>query len=439
MGQANRQLFLAIALIICLLSSGCENSFLGNRFGGVREKPLKIGALLPETKDPTLLGYNLSQAVSLAVEKVNQCGGVNNQPVQLIVADTKADPLVGEEAMNQLVEIDQVAGVVGAFTSSVSDRAVKIAARNKVMLISPASTSPVFTERVREERAYAGYWTRTVSSDILKAQQVAKLALAKDFTQIATVAINNDYGIGFEEEFINAFTNQGGIVTNQDEPIHYDPTAVNFDKEAMAAFDGNSEAVLIVGNLETGNLLLESAYNHGFNKQAIFIPTDSIYSLAFPQQMPKDSNNRSIITGVLGLIPGANGMGLSEFASFWNQQTGENITPFLAQTWDATMLLMLAAEAAQENTGLGIKSNLMAVANPGEKPEEKEEVKDVCRGMELLREGKAINYQGVSGNVDLDNNGDVVVGSYEVWRVTEEGELGITKFPEFIETQDSAL
>ncbi|MGC1248503.1 MAG: ABC transporter substrate-binding protein [Spirulinaceae cyanobacterium] len=424
MGKANRQLFLVIALIICLLGSGCENSFLGNRFGGVREKPLKIGALLPEIKDPTLLGYNLSQAVSLAVEKVNQCGGVNNQPVQLIVADTKADPLVGEAAMNRLVEIDPVVGVVGGFTSSVSDRAVKVAARNQVMLISPASTSPVFTER-----SYGGYWARTVSTDILKAQQAAKLALEKGFTQVATVAMNNDYGIGFEEEFINAFLNQGGFVTNKDEPIHYDSTAVNLDTEAMAAFVGNSEAVLIVGDLETGSLLLESAYNHGFDKQAMFIPTDSIYSQAFPQQMPKDSNNRSIVTGVLGLIPGANGMGLSEFASFWHQETGEDITPFVAQTWDATMLLMLAAEAAQENTGQGIKSNLMAVANPGEKPEEKEEVKDVCRGMELLREGKAINYQGVSGNVDLDNNGDVVVGGFEVWRVTEEGELGITKFP----------
>ncbi len=422
MGKGNRQLFLAILLVICLLCNGCENFFLSNRFREIKEEPLKIGVLLPRIQDPNWLGYNLSQAARLAVEKVNECGGVNEQPVKLIFADTKANPLVGMQAMNKLVEIDKVAGVVGAFTSSVSDRAVSIAASNRVMLISPASASPVFTERVREDHAFAGYWARTVSPDTLKAQQVAKLALEKGFDQIATVAINNDYGTGFEQELINAFTNQGGIVTNKDEPIHYDPTNGDLDKQAMTAFEGNSDAVIIVGDLETGSLLLKSAYEHGSNKQIIFIPTDSLYSQAFPQEMDKDNNNKSIITGVLGLIPGANSPDLQEFTSFWNKQTGEDVTPFIPQTWDATMLLMLAAEAAKENTGQGIKNHLTAIATPGENLDDKPEVRDVCQGIELLRDGQTINYQGVSGNVDLDSNGDVV-GSYDVWTVAEDGSL----------------
>ena len=433
MGKGSRQLFLAILLVICLLCNGCENFFLRNRFREVKEEPLKIGVLLPRIQDHNWLGYNLSQAVSLAVEKVNECGGVNEQPVRLIFADTKADPLVGMQAMNKLVEIDKVAGVVGAFTSSVSDRAINIAASNRVMLISPASASPVFTERVKEraeeDRVFAGYWARTVSPDTLKAQEVAKLALVKGFGQVATVAINNDYGIGFEQEFINAFTNQGGVVTNKDEPIHYDPTKVDLDKQVMAAFEGNSDAVMIVGDLESGSLLLKSAYEHGSNKQIIFIPTDSLYSQTFPQEMDKDNNNKSIVTGVLGLIPGANSPNLQEFTSFWNKQTGEDVTPFIPQTWDATMLLMLAAQAAQENTGPGIKNYLTVIATPGESPDEKKEVRDVCQGIELLRDGKAINYQGVSGNVDLDSNGDVV-GSYDVWTVAEDGSLLITKFPD---------
>ena len=429
MGKGSGQLFLAILLVICLLCNGCENFFLSNRFREVKEEPLKIGVLLPRIQDHNWLGYNLSQAVSLAVEKVNECGGVNEQPVRLIFADTKADPLVGMQAMNKLVEIDKVAGVVGAFTSSVSDRAVTIAASNRVMLISPASASPVFTERVREDHAFAGYWARTVSPDTLKAQQVAKLALEKGFSKVATVAINNDYGTGFEQEFINAFTNQGGVVTNKDKPIHYDPTNGDLDKQAMTAFEGNSDAVIIVGDLETGSLLLKSAYENGSNKQIIFIPTDSFYSQAFPQEMDKDNNNKSIITGVLGLIPGANSPNLQEFTSFWNKQTGEDVTPFIPQTWDATMLLMLAAEAAKENTGQGIKNHLTAIATPGENLDEKQEVRDVCQGIELLRDSQTINYQGVSGNVDVDSNGDVV-GSYDVWTVAEDGSLLITKFPD---------
>ena len=83
------------------------------------------------------------------------------------------------------------------------------------------------------------------------------------------------------------------------------------------------------------------------------------------------------------------------------------------------MLMMLAAEASDANTGEGIKSKLSEVANaPGT------EVSDVCEAMELIRNGEEINYQGASGNVDLDANGDIT-GSYDVWQVGEDGSLEV--------------
>ena len=81
--------------------------------------------------------------------------------------------------------------------------------------------------------------------------------------------------------------------------------------------------------------------------------------------------------------------------------------------------MMLAAEAADVNTGEGIKSNILEVANaPGT------EVSDPCEAMELVRQGEDINYQGASGNVDIDANGDVV-GGYDVWQVNEDGSLAV--------------
>ena len=47
---------------------------------------------------------------------------------------------------------------------------------------------------------------------------------------------------------------------------------------------------------------------------------------------------------------------------------------------------------------------------------------DVCEGLKLLKEGKDINYQGASGNVDVDENGDVI-GVYDVWQVADDGKL----------------
>jgi neutral amino acid transport system substrate-binding protein len=53
-----------------------------------------------------------------------------------------------------------------------------------------------------------------------------------------------------------------------------------------------------------------------------------------------------------------------------------------------------------------------------------EAVTDVCKGLELLKAGKKINYQGASGNVDIDENGDVV-GNYDVWNVESDGKISI--------------
>ncbi|MGA7932172.1 MAG: amino acid ABC transporter substrate-binding protein, partial [Kovacikia sp.] len=70
-------------------------------------------------------------------------------------------------------------------------------------------------------------------------------------------------------------------------------------------------------------------------------------------------------------------------------------------------------------TGEDIKSKIREVSNPPGT-----EVTDVCEGLKLLRAGQKINYQGASGNVDIDANGDVV-GSYDVWQVEPDGKLKV--------------
>ena len=137
------------------------------------------------------------------------------------------------------------------------------------------------------------------------------------------------------------------------------------------------------------------------------------------KQVGKTGDGKSIIAGALGTVPGADGEGLSELREYWKEKRAKEITAFVPHAWDAAVLMMLAAEAANENTGVGIKSKIREVANaPGQ------EVSDVCEAIELVRKGEDINYQGASGNVDIDENGDVV-GSYDVWKVNPEGTLEV--------------
>jgi len=379
---------------------------------------LKIGVILPTTGDLAPVGKDMPKAAQLAVETVNACGGVNGKPVTLITEDSQTDPKVSAEAMTKLAQVDKVAGVVGDFASSGSTAALSIAVKDKVMLVSPGSTSPVFTDRAKKGE-FQGYWARTAPPDTYQAKALASLVKKKGLTKVATVVINNDYGVAFEKEFVQAFEKLGGTIVNKDKPVRYDPKATTLDSEAAATLAGKPQGVAAVLYAETGSILIKSAFEQGLTDNVTFFLTDGVYSEDFVKQVGFTADGKSIIAGALGTVPGADGKALEAFTKLWKEKTKLDLVAYSAHTWDATVLLMLAAEAAKSNTGDGIKSKIREVSEgPGV------EVSDPCEALKLIKEGKDINYQGASGNVDIDANGDVV-GSYDVWTVEPKGALKV--------------
>ncbi|MBD2021940.1 ABC transporter substrate-binding protein [Leptolyngbya sp. FACHB-36] len=377
---------------------------------------LKIGSLLPATGDLASVGQAMLASVPMLVETVNQCGGVNGAPVSLVSVDDQTDPTAGSEGMTKLAEVDKVAGVVGSFASSVSTAALPIAIRNKVMLVSPGSTSPVFTDRAKKGE-FQGYWARTAPPDTYQAQALATLANERGLKRVATIVINNDYGVGFERQFVEAFKKLGGTVTNEAKPTRYDPKATTFETEAQAAFSGKPDGVVAVAYAETGALLLKTAYQQGLSKGVQVLLTDGSKSDQFPEQVGKSGDGKYILTGAIGTIPGADGKALETLTKLWQAKFNKPPAEYAAQGWDAAALLVLAAQAAKSNTGEAIKGKILDVANgPGK------DVSDVCEGLKLLQNGEDINYQGASGNVDIDENGDVS-GVYDVWQVEDSGKL----------------
>ena len=410
----------SMLLLACLsggiLLTSCQGGDSTGSSGQKEGNGLKLGTLAPTTGDLSSIGQNWPAAVQLAVDTINECGGVNEAQVSLTVEDSQTDPSAGSSAMTKLAEVDKVAGVVGAFASSVSGAAVDVAVRNKVMMVSPGSTSPVFTERAQNGELN-GYWARTAPPDTYQSKALAALAQKQDFKNVSTVAINNDYGVGFEKQFIEAFKSSGGNIVGK--ATRYDAKAATLDSEAKQAFSSKPDAVAAVLYAETGSVLLKSAFEQGLMDGVTVLLTDGVYSDDFVTQVGKTADGKSIIAGALGTVPGANGAALKDFTTLWNDKVGKEMTAYVPHNWDAAVLMMLAAEASDANTGEGIKSKILEVANaPGT------EVTDACEAMELVRNGEDVNFQGASGNVDIDENGDVV-GSYDVWQVGEDGTLSV--------------
>jgi neutral amino acid transport system substrate-binding protein len=434
MNKSTIAICLAISTACTGLLSGCEETKTPGGTASSSSSPgasgastaasgdgLKLGTLLSATGDVASIAGPLPTAVKLAIDKANSCGGVNGKPVTLVSEDDQSKPDQGTAGMTKLTEIDRVAGVVGSFGSSVSTAAASVAAKNKVMLISPGSTSPKLTEQAKAG-AYQGFWARTAPSDVHQAPALAKLAFDKGLKKTAIISIKNDYGEAFETEFIKAFKALGGTITNEANLVHYDPKGASFDSEIKAVLGSKPQALAaIVYPDETGPLVIKAAYAQGLSKGVQFLFPDAGYADTFPKSVGKGNDGKFILEGSIGTVPGANGAAFKDFEAAW-KTTNKPFSPYLAQSWDAAVLLMLAAESAKANTGEGIKSKIREVSGGTGGGEV---VSDVCKALELIRAGKKVNYQGASGNVDLDENGDVL-GSYDVWQIQADGSYKVT-------------
>ncbi len=125
------------------------------------------------------------------------------------------------------------------------------------------------------------------------------------------------------------------------------------------------------------------------------------------------------VEGMCGTAPGsAETPSLATFNSTYEAEYGEvPPLPFMTNVYDAVVVSALAAFEAQaageELTRIAIRDHLRSVAGP-----EGEIVgagtEDLTKAIQLLKEGKQINYEGAAGSVDFDENGDVAT-PIEIW------------------------
>src|SRR2546428_3101831 len=108
--------------------------------------PVKVGGVLPLTGSMAPITKKIAQAAELAIEHVNQGGGVKGCPVQFILRDDQGQPTVGVDAAKYLVEVERVPAFTGTISSGVTGPIIaSVTAPSKVVQITCCSTASPFT------------------------------------------------------------------------------------------------------------------------------------------------------------------------------------------------------------------------------------------------------------------------------------------------------
>ena len=356
---------------------------------------LNIATVLPETGNLAFLGPPEFAGAELAVQEINEAGGVLGADVTLDQGDSGD---TSTDIANQTVDRQLAAGAdvfIGAASSGVSFTFIDKLVENCKIHFSPANTSPDFTDYADDDLYF-----RTAPSDVLQGRVLADLMIEEGVTTASFMALQDPYGEGLLQYSTEPFADSGGEIVDQ---FTYDPQAAEFSAEVDRVVSGDPEALVIIGFEETSKILT-SLFEAGFTPESgkkIYL-VDGNVGNALGEQLPAGS-----MEGIRGTLPAAEITG--DFQDRLLAVDPDLIDfSYGPETYDAVIISALAAEIAGTDNPAEVAAQINGVTRDGE----------VCDSFaackELIDAGTDIDYDGPSGPQTFGPEGEPTEASFKI-------------------------
>lgn len=356
-------LLLAGAFFATALVSGCGGSGGGDKKA---DDTIKIGLAAPLTGSSAQDGESIKNGVQLAIDEVNDKGGINGKKVVLEVQDDKTDPKEAAIVANKLSGDKSVLAVVGHFNSSATLAGAPIYNKAGVVEISPGSSSPAVTK--------AGDYTfRVITTDAFQADYVAKWAVNDlGYKKIAIIYENNDYGKGLSDVFAEKAKAQGATVVSNDSYLAGETK--DFSAILTKVKAENPDMLFIGGLYNETALIAKQAKNMNLN--APIMGVDAIYSNAL-MELGGQSVEGVLLPGFFH--EGTDNPVAQNFIKVYKEKYKQNPATYAAYGYDAAKIV------------------LDAIAKAGT---DRKAIRDHI--------AKVKDFQGATGINTFDENGDVM-------------------------------
>jgi len=115
--MTRRDPFCAMFLVVALLGgalTGCASSGDTGDKGATSKEPIKIGAVLSLTGAQAGLGTPEQNAIKMEVQRINDAGGINRRPLEVLIEDDATNVDQAVAATTKLIERESVVAVIGS-------------------------------------------------------------------------------------------------------------------------------------------------------------------------------------------------------------------------------------------------------------------------------------------------------------------------------------
>jgi len=357
--MTNNRLLITLLTVVFIITgagfSGCAK----------KEREIKIGVITPLTGGSAKYGEDIKRGYDLAVEEINEKGGIKGSKIGLIYEDSEGKPEKAVAAAQKLIQRDKVIAILGALWSSPTLAVAPIAEKSKVVLLSSGSSSPKVTDA-------GDYIFRNEISEAYGAEESAKLYFNAGFKKIAIIYVNNDYGIGVRDVTKEIYRQLGGVVTASEA---FEQDEKDFRTQLLKIKKTNPDAILIVSYKEA-ILILRQMKELGIKKQVLGTPL-----FEDPEIIEKagDVAEGAIYSYYGTFDPKSEEARIKEFMEKFRKEYGVDPEYYAPIGYDAIKIFQLAIEKG------------------GLKPEQ---IKNALYQIK--------DFAGLSGTTSFDENGDVI-------------------------------
>jgi len=163
---------------------------------GYADGPVCIGLSAPMTGQYAESGKSFKEGVELAIEAINNAGGINGHKIELIVGDSQGDPKIAKRVAREFTENQKIIAEIGDFTSSCSLAAQPVYHRAGMVQLSPTTSHPSFAPGSPYSFGIVG--TQAGEAPFLARMAVEQLGKKR----LAVAYLNTDWGIVFKKFFV---------------------------------------------------------------------------------------------------------------------------------------------------------------------------------------------------------------------------------------------
>ena len=253
------------------------------------------------------------------------------------------------------------------------------------------------------------YW-RTAPSDILQGEVLGNLVAEDGNQTLGMIVLNDSYGTGLAGFVKEAFEAAGGKVVA--EPT-YNTGDTSFDSQISEVLAADPDAIVLITFEEVTTILPGLAS----------FPSDKLYFVDGNLANFGTDIAAGSVTGAKGTLPGLSIDTISAFTDALQEfnlaEGNKELTDFsyAAESYDAVILLALAALEAGSTDGPDVAGKLQEVSGgsgEGEKCTTFAECADIILG------GGTADYDGISGAISFDDNGDPTEASVGIYQYGED-------------------